>query len=338
MSGPHDSFIHYIFSKAERAEAELRGVLPPRLVAGVDWSTFQTDRALVVNPELKLTRSDLVYTARLRGSRAPVLFVLEHQSEVDRYMAARVERYRSRLKERWRQEHPKKEVPPAVVAVVLYHGKRRKWRAASLEQLQGVEEELLRDEWVRRLLEHPAYALDDLTLFGEEELLARRVPALVRLALVLLRYVRTPELNSRLRNWVSLFQQVWTSARGWEDLTSVVRYLEEVGDEATDAEVRGVLCSLMPQRKAEELMQTMGQRMKAEGRAEGRAEGMTEGLEKGLVKGRAEDVLRILAARGVRVDARSRRRVLECKDLATLDLWFDRALSATRLLDLFGAG
>ncbi|HSP77103.1 MAG TPA: transposase, partial [Myxococcaceae bacterium] len=95
----------------------------------------------------------------------------------------------------------------------------------------------------------------------------------------------------------------------------------EVGDEVTDAEVRGVLCSLMPQRRAEELMQTMGQRMKAEGRAEGRA----------------EYVLRILAARGVRVDARSRRRILECTDLATLDRWFDRALSATRLSDLFGA-
>ncbi len=349
MSGPHDRFIHYIFSQPEQASAELRVVLPPRLVAGVDWGTFQSAKASVVDPKLKLTRSDLMYTARLKDSRAPLLFVLEHQSKVDRYMAARVERYRSRLREHWRQEHPKSKVPPAVVAMVLYHGKGRRWRVASLEQMQGLEGELLRDERVRRLLMHPEYALDDLTLYGEEELLTRHVPALVRLALVLLRYVRTRELNSRLGTWVPLFQQVWTSARGWEDLTAIVRYLEEVGDEVTDTEVRRVLYSLMPQRRAEELMQTMGQRMKAEGRAEGltegraegltkgRAEGLTKGRAEGLTKGRAEDVLRILVARGVRVDARSRRRILDCKEVATLDLWFDRALSATRLSDLFSA-
>jgi hypothetical protein len=69
---------------------------------------------------------------------------------------------------------------------------------------------------------------------------------------------------------------------------------------------------------------------------EGMEKGIAKGLVQGQARGRAEGVLRILAARGVPVDESSRQHILACMDLPTLDAWFDRALSATRLSDVLG--
>ena len=60
-------------------------------------------------------------------------------------------------------------------------------------------------------------------------------------------------------------------------------------------------------------------------------QGLAQGLAQGRAVGRAEDILRILAARGMHVDEESRQRILTCTDLATLDRWFDKALNATTL-------
>jgi predicted transposase YdaD len=60
-----------------------------------------------VDPELRETETDLLFTARLRTGRSLLLYVLlEHQSTVDRWMALRMLRYVVRQLEHWRQEHP----------------------------------------------------------------------------------------------------------------------------------------------------------------------------------------------------------------------------------------
>jgi flagellar biosynthesis/type III secretory pathway protein FliH len=71
-----------------------------------------------------------------------------------------------------------------------------------------------------------------------------------------------------------------------------------------------------------------------QGLEKGLARGREEGLQQGQIRGRAEDVVRILTARGVQADEAARQRILSCSDLATLDRWFDRALNATALSDV----
>lgn len=73
-------------------------------------------------------------------------------------------------------------------------------------------------------------------------------------------------------------------------------------------------------------MMTMGEKLIEQGRQKGRDEGRLEG--------RAEDIVRILSVRGFLVDADARRRILACRDPALLDLWLERALTATRVSDV----
>ncbi|WP_342778420.1 hypothetical protein [Streptomyces botrytidirepellens] len=73
------------------------------------------------------------------------------------------------------------------------------------------------------------------------------------------------------------------------------------------------------------------QRAFAEIRAEGQAEGQAQGQ---AAKG-AKDVLRVLSLRGLEVTAETRERIESCKDLDILDTWLDRAVTASRVEELF---
>lgn len=66
-----------------------------------------------------------------------------------------------------------------------------------------------------------------------------------------------------------------------------------------------------------------------QGEARGRAEGRAEG--------EAFALLRILERRTIPVPGDARSRILACTDTAQLGVWLDRALTATRIEDLFDA-
>lgn len=120
------------------------------------------------------------------------------------------------------------------------------------------------------------------------------------------------------------------------DLSSHEARMFAVGSIAhADPEHRGgytrLILAVAPeatQRALEELMQTTFKdtfvdRLLDQGRAEGEAQG------------EARLLLRVLAARGILVPADIRNRVSTCTDTRELDAWFDRAISATTLGEVF---
>ena len=338
MSGPHDLFARYTFGHPERAAAELRAVLPAHVVSEVDWSSLRREPVSVVDPELRETESDLLFSARMHTGHSLLLYVLlEHQSSVDSWMALRMLRYVVRQVERWRQEHPESARLPVIIPLVMYHGVDGVWTAPRrVEDLFDLpEEEEARERW-RALVPRFEYLLDDLTAEREEALRARSGPPLARLAWLVLRYGRTEELARKLPEWVALFAQVEADAEGAEHLVVLIRYLVWVGDAAVHTAARRVLHSVLDEQRAEELMGSWAEEMIERGVQKGLAMGREEGLQQGLIRGRAEGILRILTARGVHIDEEARQRILTCTDMATLDRWFDRSLNATTLSEMLG--
>ncbi|EPX65108.1 Transposase [Cystobacter fuscus DSM 2262] len=332
MSGPHDLFARYTFGHPERAAAELRAVLPAHVVSEVDWSSLRREPGSVVDPELRETESDLLFTARLRTGQPLLLYVLlEHQSSVDGWMALRMLRYVVRHMERWRQEHPDSTGLPLVLPLVMYHGPEGAWTAPRrVEELfilpEGEEE---RARW-RALLPRFEYLLDDLTAEREEALKARSGPPLARLAWLVLRHGRSGELARRLLEWEELFAQVHADNEGSEHLVVVIRYLLWVGGEPVHEAAGQVLHSVLGRQRTEELMRSYGEQLIERGLQQG----LVRGREEGLRQGRAEDILRILTMRGVQVDEAARQRILSCSDMATLDRWLDLSLKATTLSEV----
>jgi flagellar biosynthesis/type III secretory pathway protein FliH len=65
-----------------------------------------------------------------------------------------------------------------------------------------------------------------------------------------------------------------------------------------------------------------------EGEAKGLREGEAKGLREGEARGKAAALLTVLAARGLAVDDEARGRIEACTDVARLDRWLARALTA----------
>jgi predicted transposase YdaD len=326
MSGPHDLLVRYTFENPERAAAELRVALPPFVVAQVDWDSLKAERSSVVDPELRETETDLLFSARLKDGRQVLFYMLlEHQSTVYRWMALRLLSYVVRQLELWRRQHPDSTLMPMIVPLVLYHGPEGSWTAPRrVEELFDVPQEE-RELWLA-VLPQFWYGLDDLTKQREEALRARPAPALVRLVLLVLVYGRT-QLAQRMPGWKALFDEAYEAPNGEEEVTVLFHYLLKVAAKEDKAVTVDMLVSLVGAQRAEELMGTLIEEYFEQGRVKGRVEGRVEGL----AMGRAEGVLRILAVRGVGVDSKARQRILSCTDLDTLALWLERAGTATHI-------
>lgn len=67
------------------------------------------------------------------------------------------------------------------------------------------------------------------------------------------------------------------------------------------------------------------------------AKGRRIGRHEGRVEGRAEDILTILAARGVSVPAETRKQIKACDDLRRLKTWLKRAVTARTIDDVIKA-
>jgi hypothetical protein len=57
--------------------------------------------------------------------------------------------------------------------------------------------------------------------------------------------------------------------------------------------------------------------------------------KEGIAEAKAEDVLKLIDAHGIKVTKEQRTEVTESADLAQLDKWFDRALTAKKAADIF---
>jgi hypothetical protein len=62
---------------------------------------------------------------------------------------------------------------------------------------------------------------------------------------------------------------------------------------------------------------------------------VAEGMAKAKAEAKAEDIVKILAKRGILLSDDRRRHILACSDLPTLDRWFDQALSVATADELF---
>jgi predicted transposase YdaD len=336
MPGPHDLFARYTFAHPERAAAELRAVLPPHVVSAVDWSSLRREPGSVVDPELRETESDLLFSARLHEGRSVLLYVLlEHQSSVDRWMALRMLRYVVRQVERWRQEHPDSTLLPVILPLVMYHGEDGTWTAPRhVEELFDLPDEGEQREQWGSLVPRFEYLLDDLTAERHEALMARPGPPLARLAWLLLRYARSEELAHRLTDWTALVAEVHAAPEGSEHLLVITRYITWVGGMAVHKAAKQVLHSVLDAQAAETLMRSYGERLMERAQRWGERRGLARGLERGRLRGRAEALLQILVARGIHVGDEARQSILKCKDIATLDRWLERAMNATTLSDV----
>jgi Putative transposase, YhgA-like len=65
---PHDTLFRYAFERPEIAEGELRALLPPDVVAALDFTTLTLEPGSLADPGFAQLETDLLYRVELVGA------------------------------------------------------------------------------------------------------------------------------------------------------------------------------------------------------------------------------------------------------------------------------
>jgi predicted transposase/invertase (TIGR01784 family) len=345
MSNPHDALFKAVFAKPEHARGALRAVLPAKMAEALDWSTLEPCAGSFVDPALRGHHTDLLFSVNWRGGGEPPVYALfEHQSTSDGRMAYRVLRYLVRIWERWLADHPRAEVLPVIVPVVLYHG-AEPWSAPvefeSLLEMPDAVRAALAPHLVRF-----RYVLDDLTVIPEDRLRARSMSPLGRLAAACFKFARTrADLLEILDRWAHVVREVIRAPDGLEALVQVMRYILLVNDQVETEQLQAFL-ERVAGPDAKDTIMTAGERLIQQGEERGIQKGEERGIQKGIQQGEERGIqkglrqgergllLRLLRQRfagQVNADIEARVEAASSELIAT---WAERVISVATLADV----
>jgi hypothetical protein len=321
-AAPHDAIFKAVFSQPEHAAGELRHLLPPKLAARIDWSALTLVPGVYVDEKLRLSHSDLLFTAPCGGASLLLYLLFEHQSTHDPRMAFRLLQYMVRI---WEAVSRDDGRLPVILPLVLHHSERGWTSSTEFEALLDADDELL--ALVGPYVPRFAFLLDDLSAERDAALHARAMlSALGRLLLLCLRHAREPEeLVAELRRWVDLLEQVRGAPGGVAALAQVWSYVMVAlrKEEAPEVVVKR-LVAVVGKESEEEIM-TAAEILIQRGREQGEERGVRGTL------------LRLLRTRFGEVPDATRARI-EAAGKLQLDAWVDRLLTAKSLDEVFAEG
>lgn len=236
-------------------------------------------------------------------------------------MAERLLRYKMRIWDRWRADHPKGKTLPMIVPIVMYHGASSWLEPRSFDEIIDVPAALR--SMVEPYLVRFTYILHDLSVISDGELRdgAMRT-ALAKLVTMCFKYARTrADFLQILDRWISVVREVIQAPHGLEALAQVMRYILEV-NEHVRPEVLQALFDRELGPEAKDAIMTAGQRLIEQGRQQGRHQAIQELL------------LLLLRQRfGDAVDAHVEQRITTAS-IEQIETWSTRVVSAATLPEL----
>jgi predicted transposase/invertase (TIGR01784 family) len=329
----HDALVKTAFSQVEHAEGELRLLLPPELVARIDFSTLALRPGSFVDEALKERHSDLLFSVAISGRSALIYLLFEHKSKPEDLLPFFLLRYMTRVWEVWLRDNPGAKRIPAIAPVVLHHGEGGWTKATAFEELFDLDEATL-----AALGEHAVrfrFGLDDISFEDDDALKARAMSAFARLVLFCLKHAREPDvLLDRLGRWVDLIREARRAPNGPAALVALFRYILLTNREnKPEAMIVQQLLEAVGEEGKEEIL-SAGERLIERGRQEGLLKGRQEGQQEGRQEGRRELLLKLLRTRFGALPTGLAARV-DTADLDQLDRWFERAITAAGVAAVF---
>lgn len=240
----------------------------------LDLTTVQIAKDSFVDKELQTHFSDLLYQVSTHdGNPAYVYTLFDHKSYSDSDVAFQLFRYQARI---WEQlpRLDKNKLPP-IFPAVFYHGVNQ-W---TVEPAFGA---LFREKTPPALLPflpNFQYYIIDLSRYSDDEI---RGAILLRVTLLLFKYVLREDLREHLPEILSLLNQLADRRTGLEYLETALRYLYHGAKAVTLVDLRQAVNQVF--NEGGELMATIAETLVEQGRVDGLREGRVDGLREGILE------------------------------------------------------
>ncbi|MCX4246025.1 Rpn family recombination-promoting nuclease/putative transposase [Paraliomyxa miuraensis] len=355
---PHDRLARRILSDPAAAGVELRHVLPARLVALLDFDDIRIEPGSFVDRVLDEGRTDVLYSIAFANGehRALVYVLLEHQSQPDPLMPWRMLEYLVWIWKRFlaNQGDSVRKIP-LIIPVVLAQCENGWTAPYRLSEMLDLPEEL-KEGFVSPV--EVTLVIDDVRDPIVQDQQARdEILTLVRVTRLLLLAHHEGDRYTE-EQMLAIADMLTTVKRelGGEVVCTLWFYVVSVfGPESRfrrtlldviDEEQRGMHDAARHKWLAEGGEQWLEEQMKqrkaellAEGHKAGHEAGHKVGHEQGRREGRAaakaEMLLALLEQRGFSVSPKLRERVLATRDELQLQRWFQRAVAAHSVDEVF---
>lgn len=285
LQNPHDHFFKALFSQREAAQDFLKNYLPADLIRLFDLTTLDIRKDSFVDPELQSHFSDILYKIACHDGLETYIYLLfEHKSYPDPQLAFQLLRYLVRI---WEQDRQQQLPLRPIVPLVLYHGHQTWTTPLDFRGLFDLPTAL------QRYIPQFEYQLYDLSHYSDEEI---RGEVILRVSLLLLKYISSDAIGSQLKSMVNLLRDLSQKETGLEYLYTLLRYVAGATDKLDRTDYIEVVEAIFEQ--GDEAMPTLIEQWKKEGEAiglqKGREEGLVKGLEQGLEEGQRQATLTLL--------------------------------------------
>jgi len=335
LDSPHDALFKEIFSNPEHARVELRAVLPPALVAKLDWTTLHVEPSSFVELGDRDRHADLLFSVDLEGRPTYIYVVFEHQSSPDAFMPLRLLGYAVRVWERFRRENEEVRFLPPIVSVVLHHGESGWNKPVSFHDL--FDPALLNDLHLAEFLPAFRFVLDDLSHASDDELLRRaerEFESVVPVVLWALRDARNGQkLLASFPRWAEALSLILRAPSGKDALLAVFGYISIVAEVLSPDAIIAAVDAAAPETK--DTVMTLAEIWMQQGLEKGIEKGRLEGIEKGVAKGERAILVKLLTFKFGPL-AETHRAQIEAASPAQLEAWTEKVLTASSVDELFG--
>lgn len=252
---PHDKLFTIGFGDPSNAAGLLSAQLPAELVSQIDWSTLKSESGTFVDPELRKTQSDLLFSATFAGRPCLLYVLFEHQTQEDPLMALRLLRYMINIWWTFVRDHPGQPLP-IILPVVLAQNSRT-WKVKpQLSSLLDIPEGI--QPALRPYLPDFKFELFQLAEHSFDSLPG--TPA----GILILRVMKAERLDRLLDD--SVWDETLIKQISQELLEAVLRYIlaADIDKEAFRSKLQALSD---PQTKASAM--TLANQIRQEGRQEG---------------------------------------------------------------------
>ncbi len=276
VHSPHDRFFKVVFRRQELARDLLHTFFPLKLAETILWDTLEIYATEAIDEALSERHHDLVFKVRLRSLREVYLYpILEHQSDIQRWMVFRMQDYYNRLSWHLAKETKRGERVPLVTPVVLHQGASQWTAAQSLSEVIDIPEDAtVLHESAPRF----RYLLIDL---AESDESWPQTPE-VRVAVGLMKSVAAKRGLAWIEQHLGEVEASLNPDDGSSLVTSMLCYLAE--NESQVMEKLAAMEPVVQNKHMHETVLTSAEQLRKEGRKEGRVEGRKEGRVEGLVR------------------------------------------------------
>ena len=217
----HDKFFRAAMGYQAVAEDFFRYLLPSAVTREVSLSSLALEPKNYISDDLREYVSDVVYSCHIPGKSADVLFLVEHQSSVDRWMTLRALHYLCSLLVSYTKRKAVSVLPP-VHTLLIYHGCSSSY-SCPLDIKECVYDPLN----VMSNLQFKLMNVVDLNALSDEEL--QRWPWFGPVALAL-KYSRSDDLMQHVSSILLMLDRLVECENGVKFERLVVEYLVQAGN------------------------------------------------------------------------------------------------------------